>query len=442
MSTEQTSPFAAAAATVYASMQTYINTANSNAWPYGNAGDTMFDYLMVTNQQGGDFLNAMYTSFTLQRNWYDDWCWPACASMKAFDADYNNVFAGISNSGLPFSTIFQSLALDTWKVVHDGSGPSPIHQFGTQNVWASIDHVQWASVKPRFDGGSWQCDINMDPGDGRFPQQPSSNTLGPFQLSVMNGLLLLFSSRLAELAADPGKWPNAQAAAKQAQAANVNELEFLFNWYGDGKSSDVPNWEKSVLSFTSEVNYNAHAYKSGVLVRERIGTYAQQNGAYPAVEMFDKDRFWAGDQGLQLGGLLNDPNNPLANNVAAGIMVGVKDRMQTTDSAGNPWILSATPGWPEPMCPSCYNAGGGGIFFRNLLYALRKGSKHILSIATAPDYVDYVAALAYTAVNGPAAVGGQNPNFLLMTRLAVLNVAMYYENVLGIQLPKPQPATA
>ena len=436
MKNSQTSIFQAAAQKVYNSMQTYIRTAESNRWPYGNAADTMLDFLMVTNQQGGDFLNDMYSSFNLQGNWYDDFCWPAVASMKAFDPAYDNVFKGISSNGTPFSSAFQDFALDTWKLVHNGSGPSPIHQFGTQNVWNSIDHKKWATVEPRFLGGSWQCDINMDwdQSESRYPQQPSTNTLGPFQLSVMNGLLILFSSKLAQLADNPQKWPHAQVAAQEAQSAKSNQLKFLFNWYGNGTSNDVPNWNESVLSFPSEADYKAHNYKTGVLVRERIGTYAKQNGVYPAVEMFDKDRFWAGDQGLQLGGLVDHPTNPKAINVAVGIMIGVKNRLTIQNSDGNKWIQSCTPGWPEPMCPSCYNAGGGGIFFRNLLYALRTKNPNILSIATTPDFVDYVKSLATTAISGPKPEGSQNLNFLEMTRLAVLNVAIYYENILGITL--------
>lgn len=437
MKNQQTSPFQTAAQQVYNTMQTYINEATSNRWPYGNAADTMLDFLMLTKQQGGDFLNAMYASFNLQGDWYDDFCWPAMASMKAFDSDYDNVFSGRSSKGTTFISDFQDFALDTWKLVHNGKGPSPIHQFGTQNVWNSIDQTKWATVKPRFLGGSWQCDINMDQNnEGRYPQDPATNTLGPFQLSVMNGLLILFTSKLAQLASNPQKWPFAQRAAQEAKTAKNKQLEFLFNWYGNGTSSDIPNWNEAVLSFLSEADYKTHNYKTGVLVRERIGTYAQQKGEYPAVEMFDKDRFWAGDQGLQLGGLVDHPTNPAAIDVAVGIIIGVKNRMTIKNRDGNKWILSSSPNWPGPMCPSCYNAGGGGIFFRNLLYALRTKNQNILSVATTPDFIEYVAALAHTASNGPKPEGSQNPNFLEMTRLAVLNVAIYYENVLGIKLSK------
>lgn len=414
--------------------------ASGNMWTYGNAFDSMADFLMLTNQQAGtNFLSQVIDSFNLPGAWYDDFCWPAVAALKAYDPAYSKVFAGKDGTGTEYLEVFKNYVLANWKVVHDGDPPSTVHSLGTQKVWASIDQKTWAAYAPRFKGGAWQCDINADVNEqGLQPQNPGTNSIGPFQDSVMNGLLLIFATRLGALANSSD--PKVAAAAKQAQAAQGTEIDFLLNWYGNGSSSDVPKWDESVLSFPTEADYKNHNYSAGVLVRERIGTYAQQNGSYPAVRMFDANRFWGGDQGLQLGGLV-DQGTATTTNVAVGIMVGVKNRMAISDG-GQPWIRSCSDAWPGSMCPSCYNAGGGGIFFRNLLYALRSGNTAIVARAKKQDYVDYVAALANTALTGPSPNPSQNAMFVDLTRLAVLNVAMYYENVLGITLPTPEPATA
>ena len=440
MNDATTPTFQSVAQQIYKSMMSYFDPSYTNRWTYGNAFDSMADFLMLTNQSAGShFLEKVYTSFSLPGAWYDDFCWPAIASLKAYDDAYSEVFKGTSVTfNRPYTKLFQDYVLTNWKVVHDGDPPSPVHTFGTQNVWACINQQKWAAFTPRFLGGSWQCDINSDKNnEGNESQNPATNELGPFQDSVMNGLLLIFSTRLGQLASEPNKYPNAQTAAAQAQKAQTNEIGFLLNWYGNGASSDMPNWETAVLSFPSETDYNNHDYSKGVLVRERIGTYAKQGSTYPPVKAFDKDRFWGGDQGLQLGGLIDQTSSDTTIDAAVGIIKGVKDRLTYTDVTGNPWIRSCE-GWRPGdvgMCPSCYNAGGGGIFMRNLLYAMRTGNQKVLDYVTSKDYLKYMGELAHTALTGPSPNYDQNPLFVHLTRLAVLNVAMYYENVLNIKLP-------
>lgn len=437
MSNTETTNIQIAAQQIYNQMTASFDGASGNMWTFGNAFDTMADFLMLTNQQAGPFLDKVYESFELEGAWYDDFIWPAVASLKAYDDDYSNVFAGLSRKHTKsFVQLFQQYVLSNWNTVHNGNKslqPPNVHDWGTQNVWASINHTTWGAFTPRFTGGSWQCDIN----DSNNPQFAS---LGPFQDSVMNGLLLVFSTRLGRLSTT--KFPHLAPQITAAKQAQANEMDFLLNWYNNGSSSDHPDYDHVLLSFPTKTDYDNNNYSSGILVRERVGTYAKQGGVYPELHRYDKDRFWCGDQGLQLGGLV-DQGSDLASDVAVGIIKGVQDRMSYTDLNGNPWIRSAY-NWPTDgaMCPGCYSAGGGGIFMRNLLYAIRSEDQKVISYVKTREYSDYIVKLANTAIAGPVLSGDPNPMFVLLDRLAVLNVAMIFESVLDIDLSETATATS
>lgn len=435
--TNAVSGYRAAAQKVYTDMKSYFADAGGNMWTYGNAFDSVADFMMLTNQSDADLLANVYSSFQLPGAWYDDFCWPAIAALKAYDPAYKTVFAGQSTAyDKSYIELFQDYVISNWKVVHDGESPSTVHELGTQNVWNKINQTTWAAYAPRFTGGAWQCDINSDLNDQqREPQNPGVNTLGPFQDTVMNDLLLVFSTRLAALTSDT----SISTEVAQAAAAAKSELGFLLNWFNQGTSTDKVAMGDLLLKFSSETAYKANDYSDGVLVRERVGTYAEQSGAYPPLQAYDPDRAWGGDQGLMLGGLI-DHDSTTCTDIAVGIIKGVKNNMYYANDHGNAWLHSIIDptGWPGNMCPSCYNAGGGGIFMRNLLYALRTGNIDVVSLLTSQEYINFVASLANTAVSGPDATGSQNYQFVNLTRLAVLNVAIFYEEELKITLPKPQ----
>ena len=94
----QTAPtFQSAAQAIYDKLVTDFKTSSDgtgNRWTYGNTFDSMLDYLMLSQKQGGDVLEPALKTFDYPAVWYDDFCWPAIASLKAFDPDYANVFAG------------------------------------------------------------------------------------------------------------------------------------------------------------------------------------------------------------------------------------------------------------------------------------------------------------------------------------------------------------
>ncbi|GEM_PF-6592986 len=430
-----TSAYRSDAQKVFNDMKNYFSYPEGNMWTYGNAFDSMADFMMLTSQGDADFLAEVYSSFQLPGAWYDDFCWPAIAALKAYDPAYATVFSGTSTKyNESYASLFQKYVIANWQVVHNGQPPSQVHALGTQNVWNKINQTTWAAYAPRFLGGAWQCDINADLNSQDLEaQNPGTNSLGPFQDTVMNDLLLVFSTRLSALTSES----NISTEVTQATTASESEIGFLLNWFNRGTSSDKVAFGDLLLKFSSEEAYKSNDYSDGVLVRERVGTYAEQDGAYPALNYYDPNRAWGGDQGLMLGGLI-DQDSSVCTDIAVGIIKGVKNNMYYTQPDGKHWLFSLIDpsGWPGKMCPSCYNAGGGGIFMRNLLYALRTGNEEVVTLMKTQEYVDFVTNLANTAVDGPAPEAGQNYQFVNLTRLAALNVAIYYEETLGIKLTK------
>lgn len=327
-----------------------------NFWQIGCAFDTILDYFLALREAGelndGDralmaqlmssaVAGYQYGIVGLAAAWYDDWSWWGIAAAKSFDADYEEIFG----DRLAF---FQSAALDLWGLVDAGDfatvagsipdavweqsqyqcGRTPFSQImlsarsdlhaGTRNAWALIERGangqgtprqnadfkhfttrqkdKWA--KPRFAGGCWQYDLSTlafpcnDGPDWANPD-PAAQTLGVFQVTLMQGLYLSFCCGLiaaAERKAAQGKsggaWDRLQAAETYRQSAD-EVAGFLADWLG-------------VLPPDSL----AVGFQAGALVHERTPTYAPlDDGACPHLHGYFDDAYWAGDQGLIMGAL-------------------------------------------------------------------------------------------------------------------------------------------
>jgi len=329
-----------AATTFTRLFQTYKGTTYSNSWQTGNVFDTLTDYLIryPNADPGSDaVLEATldrWRATEVSRCWYDDYGWWGIASAKAFEKRYAGIFG-------PTQSEFQEIATRCWDVMHTGKPSKSYSYRGAPNVWDNRDEgstpgyftatATWA--KPRYPGGVWQYDLFKDsrvpskclpgkePDKCTFtlgedswsnPSDPIEYALGPFQLTVMNGLYLVLALRL--------KLQNQGTATDEAIN---NEMGFLTNWCYDPEAKDHQ------LLWGQPDNNN--------LVRERVGTYdyCEELGTWPDVQHYQKEGVWCGDQGLILGGLLDyvsvDPSDPNIQPLAISIALGVLKNMVDSD---------------------------------------------------------------------------------------------------------------
>ena len=250
---------------------------------------------------------------------------------------------------------------------------------GGPNVWENRDDgsipgyftsaVGWAS--PRIPGGVWQYDMwqgvrqapectpNHDPknpnnklSDPKSPYCP----LGPYQLTVMNGLYFELAVRLV-----------LQGTGKGAPQAVSDELAFLGRWFS------LPGDESLLQRFSD----------GSTLVRERVATYASRDGqTYPRVEGYHAKDIWCGDQGLLLGGLLDYvllvPSAPQIESQAISIANGVLLHM--VDANGI--VMPYSTGFDVHGDPDDYSCGSG-VFWRYLLRGFNQNAalrKEVLNL--------------------------------------------------------------
>lgn len=273
-------------------------------WKVGCCLDTMIDYVRITKTPTGDTpgdILKLYERLAAGNGacWYDDFCWWAIACLKAYDPLAQGFFGQHLDK-------YQSIANDCWSSVESGHFSAHYRYAGAPRAWQTREGAGnptpggdpfdtpsgWAA--PRFDGGVWQYELfytRRDEGEcsPSNPSDPRKVALGPFQLSVMNGLYLVLSARLG----------NSFAMGQQQGAAAAKRIEgFLGNWFGilpDGKAL-LPD----------ELLLNRLPDGPGALVRERVSTYALLPDLtyHPKVQHYDKDAAWTGDQGLFIGGLV------------------------------------------------------------------------------------------------------------------------------------------
>lgn len=339
-----------------------------NSWQIGNVFDTLTDYLLrfpdaeqtipgtVAEMALGRWTNAAGSMC-----WYDDYGWWGIASEKAFHTEYANIFAD-------YAPTFQGIAKECWDIMNNGKPGKAYNYRGGPNVWDNRENGSptdyftspetWAV--PRFAGGVWQYDMwrggrpkdqectpNKDKDDNGI-SDPNDVELGPFQLTVMNGLYLVLALRLGQ---------NGNGTADAVR----NELGFLKTWFNLDQQHPA---EEGLLMTFPQAPTNMLT-----LVRERVGTYAycDAKGSYPSVYGYSPGSAWCGDQGLILGGLLDyflvDSSDSYPQTYAISITSGVF-RQMVTDQVVQPTLNLDN----DPDDYGC----GSGVFWRYLLRGFRE----------------------------------------------------------------------
>ena len=428
-----------------------------NFWQIGCAFDTILDYFLALKESGqmspadGALMAQLtadaatgyqYGIVGLAAAWYDDWCWWGIAASKAFDPDYEEIFG----DQLEF---FQSAAIDLWGLVDSGAfapvadsipagvwkqaaGQSNGVQFsaailsaraelhtGTRNAWALIERGatgtgtprqnadyaaftaqgQWWAV-PRFAGGCWQYDLSASSfpcNDGPWPfweyPNPVNQTLGPFQVTLMQGLYLNFccsllaaAGRAAAEKKSGGAWDRLQPAETYRQSADA-VIAFLADWV------ELPQPDSLATPFAQ-----------GALFHERPATYGQlQDGSYPPLQGYHSDAYWAGDQGLVMGALeqyaqLGGALPASLQGMPALLLAGMFYNMPATDGSGAVgWYRD--PSGTSPIVGDSNDYGSGsGIFWRYVMRCCRLD----------PDFARQ--ARADPTIVGTATTSGTGPN--------------------------------
>jgi hypothetical protein len=330
----------------------------TNSWQIGNVFDTLTDYLVRfpdAEKTPGAIARIALDRWSKAAGslcWYDDYGWWGIASEKAFHAEYAAVFGATRES-------FLTIARQCWDVMNTGKTGKAYSYKGGPNVWENRENGSptgyftspdtWAV--PRIAGGVWQYDMfkeyrpsgECSPPDSN-PSDPNKTDLGPFQLTVMNGLYLVLAARLGA---------NGQGTAEAIR----KEISFLKSWFYLDHEPGHEGQEGLLMHFPPLA-----------LVRERVGTYAYCDAkhSYPPVHGYNAGSAWCGDQGLILGGLLDylrvDPADPVAQPQAVFIAGGVLYHM-VTDQVVQPTLNLTN----DPDDYGC----GSGVYWRYLLHGFR-----------------------------------------------------------------------
>jgi hypothetical protein len=259
----------AAQPNVVADKTKYINAANqtyqflkatfpgSDFWYCGHAFDTVVDYFLTVNGSDANVFAATaiqeYKPFN--NAWYDDFSWWGIAFLKAATAP---VFSSANRDS------FRRHAFEAWL----GMGPSP---FG----WALCnDEALRKKYAPRFGGGVWNHILDEADNPGIKPFAGHQNT-------VTNLGYLVLASRLFL-----DKGPNHDVF----QAAMETEYGFMEEWL------KLPDAKYCLLH-----HFGNPLQTPKMVVRERVGIF--QSGEEDP--QYNPNCFWAGDQGLLLGALVD-----------------------------------------------------------------------------------------------------------------------------------------
>ena len=427
-----------------------MDSGSATYWPVGNVADSMFDFLAMLSPQDftqfnsirgkapgctwemtlAQYLACRYPVYKQQVGgcWYDDYGWWGIAASKAFDPAYARIF----EDSYATQETFQEIARTTWGIFHDGKRDG-IHE-GAPRVWENRENRTgfrpgWPKPipdqlsPPRFEGGVWQYDLFTNrrnttypsdratwvapPDCDAGPMNPNQQKLGPYQVTVVNGLYFVLAQRLLAL----------DAANRADYEAAVNaEYGFLRSWFGYDHGYRLPTHpgatcpagcdnDKALLQLYPPPAQGGTS-GSPALVYERVSTYAapaRSTDPYPQVQNWKPTTFWAGDQGLVLGGLIDyarsHPDDAMSPEVAAMIVKGVMTQMTGSDYGVKPWLpwdgdsRSAPGGYGQAY--EC----GTGIFMRYLLSAAKAQfpGNPIPDLVKSQDFQDFLWNAASTA---------------------------------------------
>lgn len=347
---------------------------------------------------------------------YDDFCWWGIAFSKALPGSpYHDLYIDLFGTSL--TTTFQNQSKYIWEVVFNGNYNDLIehapkdyptysqfhddfsarHKYhgGSPNVWtrvtennppglkATFDNppIPQLDVKPMFDGGLWQYDYYMETFpdtcglDGNPNHAPMSGYIGPYQLTLMNSLGLIFSSRLH-------LWTG-EAEGGQYISAAAKVKTFLSQWFQLPQDS----------GYNLLWHYDNAPEKA--LLRERMGKYAsgQKVPGYEMITDPSSKRVWCGDQGLMLAAL----NEFAAATGKTDTLPTVAQVVRGTLDASGPLFKDVIDGNSfeilQPYSPAADGTdwfkhlfrypdywSGTGVFWRYLFQACRNGNAEIQQI--------------------------------------------------------------
>ena len=343
-------------------------------WRLGHSFDTVIDYFAIVDKSEAlTFAPTALAAFGRSLSnacWYDDYGWWGIAALKA--SQHPDMFKADDTKYVPGFAAICNLCWDT------------MHYRGTA-VWDNNQNDPTrAPLRPRFDGGVWNCDWTGESMCGATnappelptnpPDRDQGANLSGIQNTVTNGLYLVLASRLAEVTGGGVYMEGAKS-----------EFGFLSQWFA-AVPSDV-----ALLQIPNG--------GIGKLVRERVATYAGGTKAY--VNGYVPELSWSGDQGIILGGLIDrmmivsadkNPQSPPFLDACA-ILNGVAN-VTNSNSAGvlQPWTSG------DGGDPGDY-ATGMGVFMRYLLYADQRNVLGMRKITRGADYQKLIDANVQAVLN-------------------------------------------
>lgn len=402
-----------------------LDSRYNNFWRLGNCFDTMTDYLLASGATGTDSVlrtvQQKFISIPLhfdQRDtvdtWYDDWAWWAVASAKAYDPAYAKVFG-------TYAGAYTGIAQACWAVVDQGLGdgvhlgaPNAYTNLDNQTLWVNPPEPLKGWVKPRIDGGrgsglhgTWQYDIfskkrttrpatpPTDPAASYWagpnehnpdsnPSWPPSTWVGPFQLTVMNGLYLLLAARLEQAHRDN---PAVPSTALQL----ADEYGFLKAWFGKDPHNPIEPGHSLLRQIPP---------KRGSVVGERVSTYAARDGAPEPVENWDPQNTCGGDMGLIVNGLATYhelfPDDSLPPGLVPELVYGYIGLLY--DQTAGPQPYSPLAGGIFDNDRDDYKCGIG-VFMRGLLQAYKQKHSPISDLVQESTFQQFLAGSYNWAVS-------------------------------------------
>lgn len=307
-------------------------SASTNYWRLGNTLDTLIDYALFDPSVAAELgarAQQKYSSMG-DASWFDDYGWWGIAAAKAY-----------STGVLPDRDWYRGVRDNCWDRMRLGA-----------TVWEKADQSEYSDYAPRFPGGMWNSFWPRTTGVPAWANQcePCAHDyyLCGIQNTVTNGLFLVLCARITAANGPAEAWADAQ-----------REYRFLRDWF------DFVDLDARLLMDVT----------NGVLVRERVGSFANGNAKCG----FNRDFAWAGDQGLILGGLVDMMSRwrtsdsvayseglALARQILGGVTSGGLFR---PDGTLLPWTGGGAPGDDD-----CDYLTGIGVFLRYLLYAFRNNA--------------------------------------------------------------------
>lgn len=373
-----------------------------------------YNYDIVENQESTQKVhaNVYYQGSTYcpgaaeRANWYDDAGWWGIACAKAFDPYYQHLFTEDTLKRA------KSIAKSCLTAMKEGTYTQYKGAPNVYNTAVAQRNSNITKTAPRYQGGVWQANFGT-------PLNPETK-LGPFQLSVVNGLWFTLCTRMY-------KNCDSEDLKKDLKPIISNFMTFFKNWVNDTDYS---------LLFKKN--------NSSTLVRERPPAYndsvLQHQGKIlvnPS-SWYNNNTCWAGDQGLFLGGLyefstLNfsqtgSSEESFTNKTIQGILKGISELMHIDSTNSSSSVIS--PWYPtlnnhlQQTDPGDY-ASGSGICMRYLLYGYLKGSNPIKEALTNKNSKLYelINKSAKSSFLGNYPSFG-NPSFDLFNNLSILTTAM------------------